>query len=200
MKKRGAGEIFDGIRREAGDYYSRFWAKNKAALTAVLGAAAIAVVLGVIAGASNAERYIADDYFLLRGAGTLAGGRRFAVNFLLHTAYFAVVYVTVVNFYCSAAGFITVAAVAFKLGASAASLVAISGLGGFINALVIYLPVNAAVITCLTGYLLVCIENSGLKKRGVKYREPRYSNAAKQLVYFLTPALLVDLAAFVLIL
>jgi hypothetical protein len=177
-------------------FFVFFYAKNKKTLTKLWILLAVVMVLGIASGAANAERFLGGLY-LFKNFGA---GARFFDNFFLHIAYFALVYLAVINLYCSAAGFITVFFAAFKLGSGLSAMTAVYGFGGFVNALLIHLPVNLILIAALSSYLLVCIGHSGgYKNRGPGRIKPCYGLALKESLFFLLPVLAVDIAAFLII-
>ncbi|MDR2091588.1 MAG: hypothetical protein LBP62_08095 [Clostridiales bacterium] len=190
-------KFFEKIKADTAMFFVFFYAKNKKTLTKLWIALAVVMFVGVASGAANSERFLSGLYlFKSFGAGV-----RFFDNFFLHIAYFALVYLAVINLYCSAAGFITVFFAAFKLGSGMAAMTAVYGFGGFVNAILIHLPVNLILIAALSAYLLVCVGHSGGRKNhGAGMIKPCYHLAAKESLFFLIPVLVVDIAAFLIVL
>ncbi|MDR3294117.1 MAG: hypothetical protein LBT20_08465 [Clostridiales bacterium] len=192
---------FERIKRDFILFYTGFYLKHSKSLRKLWAFAAVALILGIISGIANSERFLVENFFHLKSIGAYANAPHFFGTFLLHLAYFALIYIAVINFYCSVAGFITVFFIAFRLGAALSALVAVYGFMGFVNALVVYLPVNLVLLAALTAYLLICIELSGgFKNRGINRCKPSYKAALRHCLYFLPAVALIDLAAFVVIL
>jgi hypothetical protein len=188
--------FFEKAKTDVVTFFIFFYAKNKKTLTKLWVALAVVTVLGIASGAANSERFL-NGLYLFKNFGI---GVRFFDNIFLHIAYFVLVYLAVINLYCSAAGFITVFFAAFKLGSGLSAITAVYGFGGFVNALLIHLPVNLILIAGLSSYLLVCIGHSGgYKNRGSGRIKPCYSLALKESLFFLIPVLAVDVAAFLII-
>ncbi|MDR3264278.1 MAG: hypothetical protein LBT30_08225 [Clostridiales bacterium] len=196
----GTKNFFDRTKTDFTDYFTCFYAKNKNRLGRLWIAVGAFFLIGIISGLTHSERFFVDNFFLIKNLGAYGGGMKFASFFFLHTAYFAIAYITVCNLYCSLAGFAAIFAVAFKLGSSIAALIALYGIGGLVNAVLVYIPVNAVLLAALSSYLLVCTEHSGgFKNRGLNRFKPSYKAALRESLYFLPVVLAADILAFVIV-
>ncbi|MDR1906508.1 MAG: hypothetical protein LBQ27_06340 [Clostridiales bacterium] len=188
--------FFERTKNKAVTFFICFYAKHKKRLTGLWTAVGIVMLLGIISGSS--EIFPIDWAVFLKSSGVYGFGGRFASNFFLHIAYFALVYTAVIGRYFSVAGYITVFFTAFKLGAGMSALTALYGFSGFVNAVLIYLPVNVVLLATLSSYLLVCMENCC--GNGINRIKSCYIDALKLSLYFLPVVLVIDIIAFVILL
>ncbi|MDR2047663.1 MAG: hypothetical protein LBP79_07255 [Clostridiales bacterium] len=193
-------KFFEKTKIETVTYFACFYANNKNFMIKLWTALAVTALIGVASGAANAERFFSGTHAYLFKSLAAFGGVGFFEG-LLHAVYFALVYLAAVNIYLSAVGFVTVFYAAFKLGAGMAAMTALYGLGGFINAILIYLPVNLILTAALSSYLAVCLDYSRRGKRLTpEKRKPCYTAALREGLYFLIPVFAADIIAYLILL